>query len=171
MKTWSEILNNWNSGKYLTYPKEIKNIFYYETNPITKDEKEIYKEKFIETDNFKEHKQNYSKFEEHINKVKNEKYAISFYNLNKTTLLIIPLPKKSKNFMTLKHFIDNASKLQQKKFWMKVSCEVRKMLKNHKKIWVSTHGLGVPYFHLRIDTKPKYYLTKKFKEEDIISNY
>ena len=37
------------------------------------------------------------------------------------------------------------------------------MLKKYGKIYVSTHGLGVPYFHLRIDLEPKYYITSKFK--------
>lgn len=30
------------------------------------------------------------------------------------------------------------------------------------KNYISTHGLGVPYFHLRIEPIPKYYVTKKY---------
>lgn len=29
--------------------------------------------------------------------------------------------------------------------------------KEHKKIWLSTSGLGVPWVHIRIDASPKYY--------------
>ena len=29
--------------------------------------------------------------------------------------------------------------------------------KEHKKIWLSTSGLGVPWVHIRIDATPKYY--------------
>ena len=59
--------------------------------------------------------------------------------------------------------MDNATDKQQKAFWKKVSNSVTKMLKTHDKVWVSTHGKGVPYLHVRIDTVPKYYLTNKFK--------
>ncbi len=30
------------------------------------------------------------------------------------------------------------------------------------KLYISTHGLGVSYFHLRICTRPKYYHTERF---------
>ena len=29
--------------------------------------------------------------------------------------------------------------------------------KDHKKLWLSTSGLGVPWVHIRLDTSPKYY--------------
>ena len=37
-------------------------------------------------------------------------------------------------------------------------------MKKHKKVWISAHGLGVPYFHLRISTKPKYYFDEKLSQ-------
>lgn len=43
-----------------------------------------------------------------------------------------------------------------------VANEALDMLRNHAKIWISTYGLGVPYLHVRIDTRPKYYHTSKF---------
>ena len=57
--------------------------------------------------------------------------------------------------------MDNATDKQQKEFWKKVVSSIKKMLKTNDKVWVSTHGKGVPYLHIRIDTNPKYYLTKK----------
>jgi hypothetical protein len=44
----------------------------------------------------------------------------SFYNISKDTLLIVPIPKQNKIYTTMKDFIDNASKTQQKEFWKKV---------------------------------------------------
>jgi hypothetical protein len=61
----------------------------------------------------------------------------------------------------MKDFIDNASKTQQKEFWKKVSTELKKCLKLNDKIYVNTHGLGVNYFHLRLDIRPKYYVRKE----------
>ena len=164
---WKDKINDWKKGKYLTYPKKIKKPFFYETSCISKKMNEKYKEKFIETNKFNRVKQNHSVFEKNIKKSKN-KNVISFYNLSKTSLLIVPYPKKNKdktykNYKTLKNFIDNSSEEQQIKFWKKVASGIKRMLKKNDKIWVSTHGLGVPYLHIRIDTVPKYYITKKFK--------
>jgi len=159
---WEDKIKRWDEYNILKYPKKIKKRFFYETSFITEDMTEKYKEKFIQNKLLEEIEQNYEPFNKYIKESKN-KYVTSFYNLSKTTLLIIPIPRKNKKFTTLKDFIDNASKKQQKEFWKKVSFLIKKMLKINKKIWVNTHGLGIHYFHLRIDTSPKYYLTKKFK--------
>jgi len=159
---WKDKLKEWSKGKVLKYPTKINKPFFYETSFISSNYEEEYKEKFIESDLFDNMKQNYKLFKKYIIKSKN-KYVITFLNLSKTSLLIIPYPKQNKKFTTLKHFIDNSTKLQQKKFWKKVSNSIKKMLKIYKKVWVSTHGTGVPYLHIRIDTIPKYYITNKFK--------
>lgn len=36
-----------------------------------------------------------------------------------------------------------------------VANEAISMLRDHGKIWISTHGLSVPYLHIRIDIKQK----------------
>ena len=164
---WTDKIEDWKNGVLLKYPKRIKKSFFWETKPIYKknDKKNnilgMYKEKFIQSNKLEKLRQNYKPFSKQIKEADN-KYCLSFYNLDKTSLLIIPYPRKNKNFSTLKKFIDNSSKLQQKKFWMLVSESISIMLKKHNKIWVSTHGLGVSYLHVRIDTKPKYYKTTEF---------
>ena len=158
---WKDILEKWYKEP-LKYPDNIKNSFFWETKPIT-NEKSIFKQKFIQNEYLNNLKQNYSPFQNEINKSKN-KYVTSFYNLSGDTLLIVPIPKKGKNFATLKNFIDNASKTQQEYLWKEVSKQIKKLLKKNKgkPLWVSTHGTGVHYLHIRICNKPKYYLTKSF---------
>ena len=78
--------------------------------------------------------------------------------------MIIPIQKKGKNFKTIKYFIYNDSKTQQIEFWRYVSKSIKDVLEKNDKIYVSTHGLGVPYFHLRLDTRPKYYQTQEYKK-------
>ena len=117
-----------------------------------------YKNKFIENNNLNNIKQDYSSFLEYINK-SNNKYVTSSKNLSGDTLLIIPMPRKNKDFTTMKDFCDNASITQQKIFWKRVADEIENI---NDKIYVSTHGLGVYYFHLRLDKNPKYYHTKEF---------
>jgi len=159
---WKDKLKEWSKGIVLTYPIKINKSFFYETSFISSNGEEEYEEKFIESDLLDTMNQNYKLFQKYIIKSKN-KYVISFLNLSKTSLLIIPYPRQNKKFTTLKHFIDNSTKLQQIKFWKKVSNSIKKMLKIYKKVWVSTHGTSVPYLHIRIDITPKYYITNKFK--------
>ena len=86
----------------------------------------------------------------------------SFYNLSGDSKLIIPIPKKGKYFTTIKDFIDTASLTQQKQFWKYAAEEIIDTLNHESKIYISTHGLGIPYFHLRLDTRPKYYQSQNF---------
>jgi hypothetical protein len=158
---WNKKINDWANGIYQTYPNNIQKRFFYETSVCDKKMENEYNEIFIENNNLEKLKEDFTQFKEHIIKSKN-KYTISFSNLSNDTILIIPIPKNNKNFTTLKDFIDNASKTQQIFFWKKVSNEIKKLLKKYDKIYVSTHGLGVSYFHLRLDTIPKYYITKEF---------
>ena len=158
---WEKKLKDWENEKPLTYPKRISKSFFWETSFLTEGLQEKYSQNFIESNYLNKLKQNHKSFNSHILKSKN-KYALSFYNLSKKTLLIVPCPRKNKNFTTLKDFIDNASITHQKKFWKYVSKKIKKELKKHKKLWISTHGTGVPFLHVRIENYPKYYQTKKY---------
>lgn len=159
---WSEKVNQWKNGIPQIYPKNIKKKFIYETYVCDRNLENQYKERFIENNELEKRKeQNYNSFEKYINVSKN-KYVTSFYNISKDTMLIVPIPKQNKSYSTMKDFIDNASETQQKEFWKKVAIELNKMLKSYDKIYVNTHGLAVNYFHLRLDTSPKYYITKEF---------
>lgn len=156
---WNEQIHNWKNGIVLTYPQNITKRFFYETSVCDNKLINNYNEHFIESDELEQIKNmDNTSFVEYINK-SDDKYAISFYNISKDTKLVIPMPRKNRQYTTIKDFIDNASKTQQKKFWKKVSEDIENMLKTHDKIYVSTHGLGVYYFHLRLCVSPKYFHT------------
>ena len=162
---WKEILYMWQNGMYPLYPKSIKNRFMYETSICNSGLTNIYHEKFIEVEQLENiGNQNFGPFIEHIAMSLN-KPVTAFYNKSKDTLLIIPIPQKNKNFSTIKDFIDNASEKQQKYFWNRVSREILLFLTKNKNVFVSTHGLGVHYFHIRLCKYPKYYKTTKFIEQ------
>ena len=55
--------------------------------------------------------------------------------------------------------------VQQQEFWKRVAEVSRKQMKKFKKVWVSTHGLGVPYLHVRISDSPKYYFSEALSKE------
>lgn len=150
---WIDKIKQFNNNFYMI-PKNFD--YFYETS-CYKNNNSIFIEKFIKTNKLS-NKQNYNEFKKYIDCSKN-KYVVSFYNLSKTTLLIIPIPKKNKNFSTLNNFCKFSSKTQQYFFWKKVAFEINKFKKNNDKIFISTHGLGVPYFHLRLESHPKYYIS------------
>lgn len=102
--------------------------------------------------------QDTSAFQEYIKKSRN-KYVVAFPNLSKDSMLVIPMP--GKNYTTLKDFIDNAPKIQQQEFWKKVAKVAKKFVKENGEAWISVHGMGVNYTHVRIDPYPKYYFDKK----------
>ena len=159
---WIDKINSWEDGEIQTYPDKIDKPFFFETYKCDKDMQNKYKEKFIPSNKLI-FKKDHTAFDKHIQRQKaTNKYAISFYNLSKDALLVIPMPRQNKNFATIKDFIDNASLIQQKHFWQLVGSTIKKALKTHDHVYVSTHGLGVPYFHFRIDFTPKYFQTTSF---------
>ena len=98
-------------------------------------------------------------FQEKMETSKNP-YVTSFPNLSGDTILVIPMPVKGKNYATLKDFMDEANETQQKEFWKHVAHVARKCMKKWKSVWISVHGLGVAYTHVRISSSPKYYFDK-----------
>lgn len=160
--TWRDKIDEWKSGKILTYPSDINKRFFYETAICDKYAKNPYKERFIKSEQLEKiPSQDYKSFSKQLLKNTN-KYVTAFPNLSGDTMLIIPVPIKGKNYTTIKDFIDNAPKTQQIEFWKKVANEIDEWLSTRENVYISTHGLGVYYFHLRLCEKPKYYITKKF---------
>ena len=160
MITWNDKIEQWRNHIVQKYPDNIKKSFFFETSMCNKNKTTEYKEYFIETTEFDDiEEQDFRSFKKYI-KMSDNKYATSFYNLSKDTLLIIPIPRKNKKYTTIKDFIDNASENQQKYYWNYVSHEIDKFLETNDQVYVSTHGLGVYYFHLRLCTFPKYYITE-----------
>jgi hypothetical protein len=78
---------------------------------------------------------------------------------------VVPIPRAGKNYATLFDFCANAPIVQQQEFWKRVAEVSRKQMKKFKKVWVSTHGLGVPYLHVRISDSPKYYFSEALSKE------
>ena len=157
---WLDKINEWKNGIIQKYPENITTNFFYETSKCDKNLLNEYKEKYIENTilNFK---QDYCPYNDYI-KIATNKYVIYFMNLSKDTLLIIPIPRKNKDYSTIKNFMDNATLKQQTYFWRKVAYLVLKFLQTNDSVYITTHGLGVHYFHLRLELKPKYYQTKEF---------
>jgi len=160
---WSEVLTNWENGIVLKYPKNVKGKFQWNTSVLKNDGKVAYLQTF-KTNNKLAQRQNKKDFQEHFKNSQN-KYVVSFPNISKDTMLVVPMPVRGKNYATLRDFIDNASEIQQQEFWKKVAEVAKKFMNEKRKVWISVHGLGVDYTHVRISTSPKYYFDNELKKD------
>ena len=160
---WSDVLNNWEKGIPLKYPKTVKGRFLWNTSVLKNYGKVPFKQTFRKNNDLPE-TQNKKDFQEHIKKSEN-KYVVSFPNLSKDTMLVVPMPIPGKNYVTLKDFIDNAPQIQQEEFWKKVATVAKNFMAEKGKIWISVHGLGVHYTHVRISSSPKYYFNDELTKE------
>ncbi len=106
-------------------------------------------------------------FKEHFKNLSKDEKVTSFYNLSKDARLIVPTPieKNQSIYYHLKNFLLDAAHEQVEAFWEKTGQELETELTKGRTIWLSTHGLGVPWLHIRLDTSPKYYEYKLYKNE------
>eukprot|EP00116_Pleurobrachia_bachei_P008870 sb/3469132/ len=100
-------------------------------------------------------------FESHFN----SDTVVTFPNLGRDAVLVAPCPRSSTNPTHLASFLRTAGTEQSNDLLVTIATEAEKWLATRPKevLWVSTSGLGVYYLHVRLDTRPKYYTHKEYK--------
>ena len=91
------------------------------------------------------------------------KQTVTFRNLGRDALLVVPCPdSRETQFGHLSQFMQTANTGQILDLWCTVA---EKMLQqvSSTPIWLSTAGGGVPWLHVRFDSKPKYYHHQPYK--------
>ena len=156
---WSTKIFHWKNGIIPSY--DCIGRFYYETSPIDSKMENDYHESFIYNQDLDKIKQDFQIFKQELGQSTNNDVC-SFPSFDRSTLLCIPLPRKNKNYATMKDFIDNASINQQREFWKYVAIEIEEQLLHHERLYISAHGHDVPFFHLRIEPVPIYYTTEEY---------
>ena len=160
---WNLVLENWEKGEYFKYPKELKSKFQWNTSVLKKNGNTPFLEEFMENSSLPKY-QDYTPYGDYIKKSEN-KYVVSFPNPSGDTMLVIPMPRVQKNFATIKDFMENASVIHKREFWKEVARIIRKQMEENNHLWISAHGLGVSYFHVRICQIPKYYFSKRLMKK------
>jgi hypothetical protein len=99
---------------------------------------------------------NSGQYSEYLKNSKKDSDFVSFPNLGQTGILVIP-KDTGRNYSDLRNFIINGGNFQ--KMFEFIKKEIKKCFdeRNFKKIYLSTHGHGVPWLHFRIFQEPKYY--------------
>lgn len=104
-------------------------------------------------------------FQQHFKSPNTEKEVVTFPNLGKDALLVVPCPiVKIPACTHIATFVRNAPISQQHLLWQTVGRSLEKRL-NEQPIWVSTSGLGVHWLHVRLDSRPKYYCFEPYKQK------
>lgn len=106
-----------------------------------------------------------SVFHEHfLGKTKDE--VVEFPNSGKDAILIAPCPiGASLAYGHLAAFVREAPESQQHALWNQVGATMKRRLST-KPVWLSTAGAGVPWLHVRLDDRPKYYRHAPYRQSD-----
>ena len=93
----------------------------------------------------------------------NDKNANAFPNLSGNAIMVVPSPKTDpKIYGHLASFVRHAPSDQIQDLWGLVADETLKKI-SEKPIWLNTAGGGVPWLHIRLDKRPKYYHHQPYK--------
>uniref|UniRef100_A0A6T6WIS4 Uncharacterized protein n=1 Tax=Amorphochlora amoebiformis TaxID=1561963 RepID=A0A6T6WIS4_9EUKA len=134
--------------------------YYWECNPVKSGLFDrLLEMAFVESSQLSDIKADSKRFDMHIQKLKGSNSVSVFPNLGRDAYLIVPA-QSTKNAQTFAHlaaFVRNAPEDQKQALWEKTGKTFQTVLEQNKTVWVSTHGTGVYWLHVRIDTRPKYY--------------
>ena len=105
-----------------------------------------------DSENFKEHLSNRETGE-----------IVVFNNLSGDTKLISIASKNNNDmFCHIMQFMKNAPSEYKHNLLIKIGCEMLKYSNSTSPIYLSTHGHGVSWLHIRICNRPKYYTYKEY---------
>ena len=89
---------------------------------------------------------------------------VAFPNLGRDCMLVVPCAVAEPSaYGHLAAFVRLAPAAQQSALWRAVGAAMAQRL-NQKPIWLSTAGAGVPWLHVRLDDRPKYYAHAPYRQ-------
>ncbi|NNC54387.1 MAG: hypothetical protein HKO07_01555 [Pseudomonadales bacterium] len=132
-----------------------------ELPPLTMDDADQPFEFVLVKDISLERRADSAAFEEHL--TGSTAAVAAFPNLGRDAFLLAPTdPGNGADYAHLAAFLRNAPGPQIEALWQQVGQAVSLRL-NVKPIWLNCAGTGVPWLHVRIDTRPKYYVFGPYK--------
>lgn len=88
-----------------------------------------------------------------------------FANLSGDAELVVPAPGGGAEYPHLLAFLRTAPAVQVHGLWAEVGIGVEAwLLGRGTRLWVSTAGDGVPWLHVRLDSRPKYFKWRAYRE-------
>lgn len=90
--------------------------------------------------------------------------VLEFPNLGGDAIMVVPAPGGAQSaYAHLGAFVRHASEAQQHALWQRVGAAMQRRL-GARPVWLSTAGAGVPWLHIRLDDRPKYYAYGPWRE-------
>jgi hypothetical protein len=90
--------------------------------------------------------------------------VVTFPNLGGDALLIVPCPLAEWSaYGHVGAFVRQAPDEQRHALWQAVGAAMARRV-GVRPIWLSTAGDGVPWLHVRLDSQPKYYAYRPYRE-------
>jgi hypothetical protein len=90
--------------------------------------------------------------------------VVVFPNLGGDAILVVPCPLgPAATYPHLAAFLRLAAKAQIRALW-RVTAETLLHRIGEAPIWLSTAGIGVAWLHLRLDSRPKYYRHRPYRD-------
>ena len=91
------------------------------------------------------------------------KYTTVFDNLGGDARMIVPTGNDGeKGYAHLMDFVRTASSAELHHFWKTVAEELNQLIL-YRPVYLNTHGLGVSWLHVRLDSRPKYYSFRAYR--------
>lgn len=102
-------------------------------------------------------------------KIQSEAGVEVFQNLGKNAWLVVPNKQvEAEHYKHMGSFIQQAPQEQIREQFKKVGEKMLSEMEQDKLIWLNTAGMGVIWLHMRLDTRPKYYKTRPYKNPDFL---
>lgn len=90
--------------------------------------------------------------------------VVAFANLRADAVLVVPCPRAAPAaYVHLAAFVRSAPADQRRDLWRTVADALHRRL-GSPPLWLSTAGAGVPWLHVRIDDRPKYYAHAPYRK-------
>jgi hypothetical protein len=89
---------------------------------------------------------------------------VVFANLGRDALMVVPRPLGADTaYGHLAAFARGAPEPQRLELWKAVGKAMKKRISD-RAVWLSTAGAGVPWLHVRLDDRPKYYHFRPYRQ-------
>lgn len=101
-------------------------------------------------------------FAAQFGRVRGGELVAAFQNLSGDAFLVVPRPTgPTAAYGHLAAFARHGPAAQIHAFWQAVGRELAQRL-TERPVWLSTAGMGVPWLHVRLDSRPKYYAFREY---------
>ena len=103
-------------------------------------------------------------FQNQFHAARDSQEVVAFPNLGNDAMLVVPLPTGDPSTYThLAEFIRRGSDHQKHELWQAVGHSMGARL-GSRPLWLSTAGMGISWLHIRLDSRPKYYGHRPYRE-------